>query len=151
MAKLCVYILQRADLAIASLTMTSQREEVISFTMPYMNLGISILIKKAPPRPPEPFSFLKPLSHEIWLYTITAYAAVTCLLFMLARFSPYEWIRPKRCILTPADRNVVENQFSFINTLWFTMGSLMTQGKLSNTIRIRARVRMDTNVTRSLS
>ena len=93
-----------------------------------MNLGINILIKKPSPRPPEPFSFLNPLSKEIWLYTITAYAAVTCFMFILARFSPYEWNRPKRCVLSQDDKNVVDNQFGFINSMWFTIGSLMQQG-----------------------
>lgn len=34
------------DLAIAPLTITSQRESVVDFSKPYMNLGISILISK---------------------------------------------------------------------------------------------------------
>jgi ionotropic glutamate receptor len=35
-----------ADLAIAPLTITFDRERVIEFTKPYMSLGISIMIKK---------------------------------------------------------------------------------------------------------
>lgn len=35
-----------ADLAIAPLTITSQRESVVDFSKPWMNLGISILIRK---------------------------------------------------------------------------------------------------------
>ena len=34
------------DLAVAPLTITSQRESVVDFSKPYMNLGISILISK---------------------------------------------------------------------------------------------------------
>ena len=34
------------DLAIAPLTITSQRESVVDFSKPWMNLGISILIRK---------------------------------------------------------------------------------------------------------
>lgn len=34
------------DLAIAPLTITSQRESVVDFSKPWMNLGISILISK---------------------------------------------------------------------------------------------------------
>jgi len=37
--------LQEADLAIAPLTITSRRERVIDFSKPFMNLGISIMIK----------------------------------------------------------------------------------------------------------
>ena len=35
-----------ADMAIAPLTITSQRESVVDFSKPWMNLGISILISK---------------------------------------------------------------------------------------------------------
>jgi len=41
-----------ADLAIAPLTITSQRESVVDFSKPWMNLGISILIRK--PEKPTP-------------------------------------------------------------------------------------------------
>jgi ABC-type amino acid transport substrate-binding protein len=34
------------DLAIAPLTITSQRESVVDFSKPWMNLGISILISR---------------------------------------------------------------------------------------------------------
>ena len=39
------YSLQKADLAVAALTITYQREQVIDFTKPFMNLGLSILFK----------------------------------------------------------------------------------------------------------
>ena len=35
-----------ADLAVAPLTITSQRESAVDFSKPWMNLGISILISK---------------------------------------------------------------------------------------------------------
>ena len=37
--------LQEADLAIAPLTITADREKVIDFSKPFMSLGISIMIK----------------------------------------------------------------------------------------------------------
>lgn len=42
-----LYILQKADLAVGSMTITYARESVIDFTKPFMNLGISILFKVA--------------------------------------------------------------------------------------------------------
>ena len=38
-------VLQKADLAVASMTINYAREGVIDFTKPFMNLGISILFK----------------------------------------------------------------------------------------------------------
>lgn len=39
-------IRREADMAIGSLTISAQRERVIGFTTPFMNIGISIMIKK---------------------------------------------------------------------------------------------------------
>ena len=57
--------LQKADLAVADLTITYVREEAVDFTMPFMTLGISILYKKTAKPPPGLFSFLDPLSLEV--------------------------------------------------------------------------------------
>ncbi|XP_072157051.1 glutamate receptor ionotropic, kainate 2 isoform X1 [Bemisia tabaci] len=116
---------QRADLAIADLTITYDREQAVDFTMPFMNLGISILYRKPIKQPPNLFSFLSPLSLDVWIYMATAYLGVSVLLFILARFSPYEWDNPHPCRDEP---DVLENQFSLLNSLWFTIGSLMQQG-----------------------
>ncbi|OTF81852.1 hypothetical protein BLA29_004485, partial [Euroglyphus maynei] len=56
-----------ADIAIAPLTITSARERVIDFTKPFMSLGISIMIKKPQKKNPGVFSFMNPLSYEIWM------------------------------------------------------------------------------------
>ena len=47
------------------------------------------------------------------------------LLFILARFSPYEWDNPHPC---NDEAEVLVNEFSLCNSMWFTIGSLMQQG-----------------------
>ncbi|CAB3367343.1 Hypothetical predicted protein [Cloeon dipterum] len=116
---------QRADLAIADLTITYDREQAVDFTMPFMNLGISILYRKPIKQPPNLFSFLSPLSLDVWIYMATAYLGVSVLLFILARFTPYEWQNPHPCNPSP---DHLENQFTLLNCLWFAIGSLMQQG-----------------------
>ncbi|XP_014479807.1 PREDICTED: glutamate receptor ionotropic, kainate 2 isoform X3 [Dinoponera quadriceps] len=116
---------QKADLAIADLTITYDREQVVDFTMPFMPLGISILYRKPIKQPPNLFSFLSPLSLDVWIYMATAYLGVSVLLFILARFSPYEWENPHPC---NGQSEVLENEFTLLNSLWFTIGSLMQQG-----------------------
>ena len=76
---------QKADIAIADLTITYDREQAVDFTMPFMNLGISILYRKPIKQPPNLFSFLSPLSLDVWIYMATAYLGVSVLLFILAR------------------------------------------------------------------
>ncbi|XP_024943087.1 glutamate receptor ionotropic, kainate 2 isoform X6 [Cephus cinctus] len=116
---------QKADMAIADLTITYDREQAVDFTMPFMNLGIRILYRKPIKQPPNLFSFLSPLSLDVWIYMATAYLGVSVLLFILARFSPYEWENPHPC---NAQSEVLENEFTLLNSLWFTIGSLMQQG-----------------------
>ena len=43
------------------------REKQIDFTKPFLNLGIAILFKLPIPEKPGLFSFLSPLSLEIWV------------------------------------------------------------------------------------
>lgn len=47
--------------------------------------GISILYRKPIKQPPNLFSFLSPLSLDVWIYMVTAYLGVSVLLFILAR------------------------------------------------------------------
>ncbi|XP_055535893.1 glutamate receptor ionotropic, kainate 2-like isoform X3 [Wyeomyia smithii] len=115
----------RADLAITDLTITSDRESAVDFTMPFMNLGISILFRKPTKEPPSLFSFMSPFSKQVWLYLGGAYMMVSMSLFILGRLSPKEWDNPYPCIEEPEE---LENQFSFSNSMWFTIGALLQQG-----------------------
>ncbi|XP_032687017.1 glutamate receptor ionotropic, kainate 2-like isoform X1 [Odontomachus brunneus] len=116
---------KKADLAVGSMTINYARESVIDFTKPFMNLGISILFKVPTSHPARLFSFMNPLAIEIWLYVLAAYVLVSVTMFVVARFSPYEWNNPHPC---HAGQDVVENQFSLSNSFWFTIGTLMQQG-----------------------
>ncbi|XP_071864136.1 glutamate receptor ionotropic, kainate 2 isoform X2 [Bombus fervidus] len=116
---------KRADLAVASMTINYARESVIDFTKPFMNLGIGILFKVPSSQPTRLFSFMNPLAVEIWLYVLAAYMLVSFTLFVMARFSPYEWNNPHPCL---AESDIVENQFSVSNSFWFITGTFLRQG-----------------------
>ncbi|XP_023314977.1 glutamate receptor ionotropic, kainate 2-like isoform X5 [Trichogramma pretiosum] len=73
------------------------------------------------------FSFMNPLAIEIWLYVLAAYILVSVTMFVVARFSPYEWNNPHPCH-SQGPVEIVENQFSLANSFWFTIGTLMQQG-----------------------
>lgn len=68
---------------------------------------------------------MNPLAVEIWLYVLAAYMLVSFTLFVMARFSPYEWNNPHPCL---AESDVVENQFSVSNSFWFITGTFLRQG-----------------------
>ena len=86
------FLAQKADIAVADLTITYEREAAVDFTMPFMSLGIGILYKKHKKEPPKLFSFMSPLAMDVWIYLITSFLGVTLFLFFVARFSPYEWV-----------------------------------------------------------
>uniref|UniRef100_A0A8C8DPQ4 Glutamate receptor n=1 Tax=Oryzias sinensis TaxID=183150 RepID=A0A8C8DPQ4_9TELE len=115
----------RADLAVAPLTITYTREKFIDFSKPFMSMGISILYRKPNSTNSGFFSFLNPMTPDIWVYILLAYLGVSCVLFVIARFSPYEWYDAHPC--NPGS-DVVENNFTLLNSFWFGVGSLMQQG-----------------------
>ncbi|XP_074177430.1 glutamate receptor ionotropic, kainate 4 isoform X9 [Rhinolophus sinicus] len=119
-------ITRKADLAVAGLTITAEREKVIDFSKPFMTLGISILYRVHMGRKPGYFSFLDPFSPGVWLFMLLAYLAVSCVLFLVARLTPYEWYSPHPCVQGRC--NLLVNQYSLGNSLWFPVGGFMQQG-----------------------
>uniref|UniRef100_A0AAZ3PG88 Glutamate receptor n=1 Tax=Oncorhynchus tshawytscha TaxID=74940 RepID=A0AAZ3PG88_ONCTS len=117
---------RKADLAVAGFTITSEREKVIDFSKPFMSLGISILYRVHLGRKPGYFSFLDPFSPAVWLFMLLAYLAVSCVLFLAARLSPYEWYNSHPCPMGRKD--MLENQYTLGNSLWFPVGGFMQQG-----------------------
>ena len=152
---------QKADLAVIDMSITSIRQSAVDFTMPYMNTGmnikfhilmyksyscsgVGILYKKSPPPPQNLFSFLMPLSLDVWIYMTTAYLGVSITMFLLARYpcrclyikrkyktlflfrlTPFEWENPHPCVDEPEE---LENELTLHNCFWHNWGSLMQQG-----------------------
>ncbi|XP_078401653.1 glutamate receptor 4 isoform X7 [Cetorhinus maximus] len=119
----------RAQIGVAPLTITLVREEVIDFSKPFMSLGISIMIKKPQKSKPGVFSFLDPLAYEIWMCIVFAYIGVSVVLFLVSRFSPYEWHTEEPedgQDASPSDQP--PNEFGIFNSLWFSLGAFMQQG-----------------------
>ena len=68
------------------------------------------------------FSFLAPLSSEIWTSLIFAYFGVSIVLFLVSRFSPCEWRIEETALGTK-----VKNPFTIGNSLFFALGTFMHQ------------------------
>ncbi|XP_076118201.1 glutamate receptor-like [Mytilus galloprovincialis] len=109
-----------ADIAFAAMTISSERERVVDFTKPFMSLGISIMIKKPTNKKAHTFSFMDPLSYEIWMCILFAYVGVSVVLFLVSRFSPTEW--------HIEDDRTIRNDFTISNSLWYSLGAFMQQG-----------------------
>ena len=109
-------------MAIAPLTITEERQRVVDFTKPFMKTGISIMIKKPDKEKPGVFSFMYPLSNQVWFCVMVAFVAVSFVLFLVGRWSPYEWQD------VDVKGGSPHNDFSLFNTFWFSLGALMQQG-----------------------
>lgn len=110
---------KKVQMAVAPITITSDREKVVDFTKPFLNLGISIIIKKPVDKGAHIFSFMEPLSSEIWMCILFAYVGVSVVLFLVSRFSPAEW---------KVDNTNITNDFTISNSLWYALGAFMQQG-----------------------
>ncbi|XP_064489391.1 glutamate receptor ionotropic, kainate 2-like [Ornithodoros turicata] len=128
---------RKADAAIVDLTITYEREEAVDFTTPFMSTGISILFRKVGKQEPSLFSFLHPFSLDVWFYMLTGYLSVSLFMFIMGRFTPYEWVPQHACV--PEDGDLT-NQFNLPNSLWFTMGALMQQGSEMAPVAISCRI-----------
>lgn len=93
-----------------------------------MSLGISIMIKKPQKSKPGVFSFLDPLAYEIWMCIVFAYIGVSVVLFLVSRFSPYEWHTEEFEEGRDQPANDQTNEFGIFNSLWFSLGAFMQQG-----------------------
>ncbi|XP_075752062.1 glutamate receptor ionotropic, kainate 2 isoform X2 [Rhipicephalus microplus] len=132
-----VTTVEKADAAIVDLTITYERESAVDFTIPFMSTGISILFKKTEKSDPSLFSFLHPFSIDVWLYMLTGYLGVSLLIFIMGRFTPYEWVSPHPCV--PEEGDLV-NQFNLPNSFWFTTGAIMQQGSEITPIATSTRI-----------
>uniref|UniRef100_A0A671TP54 Glutamate receptor n=1 Tax=Sparus aurata TaxID=8175 RepID=A0A671TP54_SPAAU len=121
----------KADVAVAPLTITLVREQVIDFTKPFMSLGISIMIKKPTKSKPGVFSFLDPLAYEIWMCIVFAYIGVSVVLFLVS-LSMDAWYsqNQNQNQNQQKDKETPEytNDFGIFNSLWFSLGAFMQQG-----------------------
>ena len=74
------FLPQSADLAIGSLTITSEREKHIDFTKPFMDFTMSLIMRKPPEEKVDIFAFLLPFKSELWI----SVGAMVCLKFRLS-------------------------------------------------------------------
>ena len=83
---------------------------------------------------------MNPLDTEIWMFILFAYVLVSITIWIVARFSPYEWAHPHPC--EDSVGLIYQNDFTLPNSFWFAIGTLMQQGYEMIIKRIRIRYLM---------
>lgn len=80
-------------MAVAPITVTAGRLEVVDFTDPFLQLGISMLMRQPDRRASSSLtSFLWPLSGSIWLYSAFAAIGTALSVIVVSILSPSESI-----------------------------------------------------------
>uniref|UniRef100_A0A1B0ATM2 Ionotropic glutamate receptor C-terminal domain-containing protein n=1 Tax=Glossina palpalis gambiensis TaxID=67801 RepID=A0A1B0ATM2_9MUSC len=114
-----------AHMGICDLTITQARKTVVDFTVPFMQLGISILAYQKPTESKAWSAFLDPFTVDVWIYVMISIFIIALLFIFMARISRDEWENPHPCNKDPI---CLENKWNISNSFWLTMGSIMTAG-----------------------
>ncbi|XP_078584743.1 glutamate receptor ionotropic, delta-2-like [Branchiostoma floridae x Branchiostoma japonicum] len=111
---------KQADVAIAAMTITKEREKVVDFPKRYMDQSFGILMKKPKDNTRNVFGFMGPFDPEVWACIGGSVVIVGVFLYLLNKF------RPDDILIT--EDGEVPPRFGLNDSLWFIIGSLMQQG-----------------------
>uniref|UniRef100_A0A6I8PEY9 Glutamate receptor n=1 Tax=Ornithorhynchus anatinus TaxID=9258 RepID=A0A6I8PEY9_ORNAN len=79
---------RRADMAIGSLTINEERSEIIDFSVPFVETGISVMVARSNGTV-SPSAFLEPYSPSVWVMMFAlGLTVVAVTVFMFEYFSP---------------------------------------------------------------
>ncbi|KAM4663486.1 glutamate receptor ionotropic, NMDA 2C [Discoglossus pictus] len=84
---------QRAHLAIGSLTINEERSEIVDFSVPFVETGISVLVSRSNGTV-SPSAFLEPYSPAVWMMMfVMCLSVVAVTVFIFEYFSPMGYDR----------------------------------------------------------
>uniref|UniRef100_A0A8C4TK77 Glutamate receptor n=1 Tax=Erpetoichthys calabaricus TaxID=27687 RepID=A0A8C4TK77_ERPCA len=104
---------KRADMAIGSLTINEERSEIIDFSVPFVETGISVMVARSNGTV-SPSAFLEPYSPAVWVMMfVMCLTVVAITVFIFEYFSPVGY---NRC-LTSA-KNPGGPTFTIGKSIW---------------------------------
>ncbi|XP_033894498.1 glutamate receptor ionotropic, NMDA 2C [Acipenser ruthenus] len=84
---------KRADMAIGSLTINEERSEIIDFSVPFVETGISVMVARSNGTV-SPSAFLEPYSPAVWVMMfVMCLSVVAVTVFIFEYFSPIGYNR----------------------------------------------------------
>ena len=75
-------------MAVGAFTISSDRQEVISFTKPYRDLQMGILMGTSE-QGFDPWSFLSPFTLDLWYTILSTAFMVAIMICLIDKLSPY--------------------------------------------------------------
>ncbi|NWZ60847.1 NMDE4 protein, partial [Haliaeetus albicilla] len=97
---------RRADMAIGSLTINEERSEIIDFSVPFVETGISVMVSRSNGTV-SPSAFLEPYSPAVWVMMfVMCLTVVAVTVFIFEYFSPVGYNRSlaagqRECVASP--------------------------------------------------
>lgn len=82
----CCNLYQEADLAVAPLTVTAVRERFVDMTTPFIQTGLSFIMRKSADSEDHSFSLLSPFSTEMWVGVLIAFLLTGLCVFLVGRW-----------------------------------------------------------------
>ena len=123
---------QKADLAIGPFTISSSRQTVIDFTQPFMDVGLSIIMRKEEDSDYKVFSFLRPFDIYLWLAIVFATLGVGVFLWLHSTFSPYGYhgrvVQANDLRTVTRDQLKTKEHLRFFNAVWSSFAYYVSQG-----------------------
>ena len=114
-------ILQKANLSVASLTISSDRITSVDFTKPFIKLGTSILLYKESEEGFSQTRFARPFSVHLIIVFVISWLIVGTVAWITTWLSPYDRRVLKR-------EKKIDASYGFSYSIWAQYGSMMQQG-----------------------
>lgn len=100
--------LQNATLGMGAISITSEREDVVDFSVGVLSTGVNMLISK-PKEHSSIFQFMRPFTLELWMGIVGATIVVSIVYLLLDIGNP-------------------DKQFTIKEVMWFSIGTLLMRG-----------------------
>lgn len=110
------------DMAVAPLTINYERQQVVGFTKPYMDLGLKLLLSKEVEKV-NIFGYLDPFETGLWAAVVGTFIICSVITCICSRLSPYSL-----GYYAQLDNHTEQENLSLCNSLWATYGCWMQQG-----------------------
>ncbi|XP_076823966.1 glutamate receptor ionotropic, delta-1-like [Clavelina lepadiformis] len=110
---------RKADMAVAALTITTDRRKAVDFTERVMDYAVGIATKRLQTTSTL-FSFLEPFHYKVWLCIFSSLMFVVVFIYFLHQINPHRRYGD--------EENVLEPGFSVGGAFWFAYSCLVQQG-----------------------